>query len=265
MVAKVSATPAISRVEFRVDGKLRWTDRRTPFVMNGDNGRLGHRVAVDRGPHADHHGDRQERLAAVEPPAPSGSGAPGGNHTGRIRQRGRPRHYRRRPARPRRPRRPPPRGSGSGWPPRTTSASSGTPPPEPPATASTSTASGSRTSGAPTYTFGGLSCGITYRIAVDSVASGGARSSRALLTATTANCPPASVFLSPSGNDGAQLLRGDALPDPRSRLPRRGGRARWCARRRQLPGGQITFDSSKAGAGRPREHGPGPRRLGVDR
>ncbi len=38
--ATVSAKPRISRVEFRVDGKLKWTDRKKPFVMNGDKGTL---------------------------------------------------------------------------------------------------------------------------------------------------------------------------------------------------------------------------------
>ena len=246
--AKVSTRPAISRVEFRVDGKLRWTDRRRPFFMNGDRGRLAtstmsvgtHRLMVTaiakngrrrsatrtirvtrtRGTAPVRGGGGSGGGAAVAPPpavpVPTSAPAPAAVRLGLATQ----------------------NNLGIVW-----NASPG-------ATGYGVYINGQRLAdvASPTYTFSGLSCGITYRIAIDSVASGGARSARALLTATTAGCPPASVFLSPSGNDASDcsaaapcqsLDRGYHAAAPGAVVQLAAG---------SYPGGQITFDSSKVGA-----------------
>ena len=248
--AKVSTKPAISRVEFRVDGKLRWTDRKTPFVMNGDNGKLA-TSSLKVGAHT-------LTITAV---AKNGSRR-STTRTIRVRRTGGAA----------------PVGSGSGGGPTTT---------PPPATTPAPTSSPAPTSlrlvgvsgaglavqwdsapGAITYgvylngqkyseatntgyTFNNLSCGISYRILVDSAASGGARSSRATIVGTTSACPSPSVFLSPAGNDGSNCSA--AAP---CRTLDRGYHAAAPGAVVQLaagtyPGGTITFDGSKSGAEQP--------------
>ena len=245
--AKVSAKPAISRVEFRVDGKLRWTDRRTPFVMNGDNGKLATStlktgthtltvtaVATNGTRRSATRSFRVRRTGGSAPvgsggggtttappppaaPAPTSAGAPGSLRLVGV--------------------------SGSGlavqWDGASGAASYGV------------YLNGQKYSDATNtgYTFNGLSCGVGYRITVDSAAANGARSERATIVGTTSACPPPSVFLSPAGNDGANCSAGAPC-----RTLDRGYRAAAPGAVVQLaggsyPGGTIAYDSAKNGAG----------------
>ena len=246
--AKVSGSPRITRVEFRVDGKLRWTDRKAPFVMNGDNGRLATSnlsngthtltvtaVAANGTRRSATRSFRVRRTGGTTPvgsgsgggttttppppsaPAPSSAGAPGSLRLVGV--------------------------SGSGlavqWNGASGAASYGV------------YLNGQKYSDAVNtgYTFNALSCGISYRITVDSAAANGSRSERATIVGTTNACPPASVFLSPSGNDAnncsAQapcrtLDRGYKAAAPGALVQLAGG---------SYPGGTIGYDPAKNGAG----------------
>ena len=246
--AKVSTKPAISRVEFRVDGKLRWTDRKTPFVMNGDNGKLA-TSSLAVGAHTltitavAKNGSRRSttrtiRVRRTGGTTPVGSGTGGGTTTTPPP-----------PSTPAPTSSPAPNSlrlvgvSGSGLAVQWDSA--------PGAITYGVYLNGQKYSEATNtgYTFNGLSCGISYRILVDSAASGGARSSRATIVGTTSACPSPSVFLSPAGNDASNCSA--AAP---CRTLDRGYHAAAPGAVVQLaagtyPGGSITYDGAKSGAG----------------
>lgn len=230
VIARVSKAPAISRVEFRVDGKLRWTDRRRPYVMNGDRGRLAtsslpagrHRLTITAVARNGSRRSADRRITvgrrggrAAAPPATAGGLA----SSLRLIQ-----------------------ATGNtltiGW-----NAVAG-------ATEYGVVIDGRRiaaTTGT-SYTITGLSCGIRHRVLVDSVSAAGVRSAKAVLDTATAACPPPSVFLSPSGNDGgpcsagapcATLARGYQASSPGQVVQLAAG---------AYPGGRIDPDAPKTAA-----------------
>ena len=235
VVVRVSKKPAISRVEFRVDGKLRWTERTRPYVMYGDAGRL-RTTSLKSGRHV-------LKATAV---AVNGSRRTA-TRTVKVVRGG---------------------GGGTGGP--------GQPTPVPPlspsalglrvasSTATSITLAWNAVQGATAYgvyvngvkrtdatgtgyTIANLSCGIAYQVQVD-VVSGGTRTAKVALRASTQPCEPASFFLSPGGNDGnpcsaaapcRSLDRGYKVARPGQVVELAAG---------SYPGGSITNDPSKNGA-----------------
>lgn len=239
VVARVSRNPVVSRVEFRVDGRLRWTDRVRPYVMFGNAGRLQtsslktgrHRLTVTA---IAVNGSRRSasRVIRVKRGAGGGVGNPG-------------------PPAP----------------------SPGLPALSPGllglrvASATTTTISlawnavpgasayGVHVNGrkltdvaATGYTLANLSCGIAYQVQIDAVGANGTRTAKVALRASTQPCEPASFFLSPSGSDGnpcsaaapcRTLDRGYKVAAPGQVVELSAG---------SYPGGNITNDPSKNGA-----------------
>jgi chitodextrinase len=70
----------------------------------------------------------------------------------------------------------------------------------------------SGTASGTSYQFSGLACGTTYTLGVEAFDGAGNRSTRSTVSGSTAACPPppsggASVFISPSGNDGNSCVQ----------------------------------------------------------
>ena len=229
--ARVPSRPRLDRVEFRVDGVLKWTERRPPWIMGGDAGRWK-TAGVKVGRH-------RLTVTAV---------ARNGRRTTVTRT-----------VTVRRPAAPPPTGP------------SAPPPPAPAGLRAVAVAGNAITItwdayagavsygvildgrrigevGTPGYTIGGLTCDVAHRVMVDALDGSGARSAKSVLDVRTAACPPPTVFLSPAGNDGfpctaaqpcASLDRGYHAAAPGAVVELAGG---------SYPSGAITPDEAKAGA-----------------
>ena len=91
---------------------------------------------------------------------------------------------------------------------------------------------------APSAVVDGLSCGTSYTVGVVAIDAADNKSAPATLAVQTSTCPPvdipASVFLSPNGNDAGRVLCGRAVPQLRPRVPRSAARPACRARGRLL-------------------------------